>query len=33
MPHIVLFNFTIALIIAPLSLAVIAILRRAGYLE
>lgn len=33
MPHIVLFNFTITLIIAPLSLTCITILRRAGYLK
>ena len=33
MPHIALFNFTIALIVAPLSLAVMAVMRRAGYLE
>ena len=33
MPHIVIFNLTIVLIIAPLSLTCITILRRAGYLK
>jgi len=33
MPHIVLFNLTITLIIAPLSLTCITILKRAGYLK
>ncbi len=33
MPHIALFNLTITLIIAPLSLTCITILKRAGYLK